>query len=33
MEAVSRDYPAAKDMINIHLGNDYLPDPFSKKIN
>ena len=30
MEAVSRDYPDAKDMINIHLGEDYLPDPFNK---
>ena len=30
MEAVSRDYPDAKEMINIHPGEDYLPDPFNK---
>ena len=33
MEAVSRDYPDAKEMINIHLGEDYLPDPFNKQMN
>ena len=33
MEAVSREYPDAKEMINIHLGEDYLPDPFTKNIN
>ena len=33
MEAISRDYPDAKEMINIHLGEDYLPDPFTKQMN
>ena len=33
MAAVHSDYPDVKDLININLGKDYLPDPFTKKIN
>ena len=33
MAAVLSDYPNAKDMLNIQLGSDYLPDPFQKNIN
>ena len=33
MAAVHSEFPGAKDMININLGSDYLPDPFNKSIN